>query len=88
MVCVTGGCFPWRNSCVTKCGEKVTDLTIAISNRPIPDKGKEAALQENNAPYTEIGGSTELKTAIRYKLKQETSIVAKNEDIIISTGAK
>lgn len=72
-------------------GEKVIDLTIAISNRPIPDKGKEAALQAiqaNNAPYTEIGGSTELKRAIRYKLKQENSIVTKNENIIVSTGAK
>ncbi|HSX09146.1 MAG TPA: aminotransferase class I/II-fold pyridoxal phosphate-dependent enzyme [Candidatus Saccharimonadales bacterium] len=72
-------------------GEKIIDLTIGISNRPIPSSGKKAAISaitNNNTPYTAISGDSKLKIAIQKKLKEENKISSTPENIIISTGAK
>lgn len=72
-------------------GVDIIDLTIGISNRPIPDSGKQAAIQAittNDVPYTAITGSSKLKTAIQQKLQKENNISCDLEQILVTTGAK
>lgn len=72
-------------------GQAIIDLTIGISNVPIPDSGKHAAIaaiQTNNVPYTAIGGSDALKKTIQEKLARENGMRVKPENIIVTTGAK
>lgn len=72
-------------------GEEILDLTIGISNRPIPQSGKDAAIEAiktDKVPYTAISGSSKLKTAIQKKLKQENNITCELDNIIVTTGAK
>ncbi len=72
-------------------GEKIIDLTIGISDFPIPYSGKKAAIsviEKNNAPYTAVGGDSKLKHAIKQKLKKQNKIDCELKNIIVSTGAK
>lgn len=72
-------------------GEDIIDLTIGISNRPIPKAGADAAInviQNNDVPYTAIGGTSELKKAIQEKLGRENNLTTNLENILVSTGAK
>jgi len=72
-------------------GESIIDLSIGISNLPMPETGKKAAIkaiEENNVPYTAIGGTGELKKAIQQRVKRENAIDCDLSEIIVSTGAK
>jgi len=72
-------------------GEEIIDLIIGISNLPIPDAGKKAAIAaitENNTPYTAVSGDSELKRAIQQKLKKQNNRKSELENIIVTTGAK
>lgn len=72
-------------------GEDIIDLTIGISNRPIPKPGAQAAIAAitaNDVPYTAIGGDSQLKAALRRKLVRDNSIAAEDKNLIVVTGAK
>lgn len=72
-------------------GEKIIDLTIGISNLPIPVAAKEAtisALTNDNTPYTAVSGDSGLKRAIQQKLKQQNNMNYDIENILVTTGAK
>ena len=72
-------------------GEKIIDLTVGISNLPIPKSGEKAAINSiktNNVPYTAITGTAELKGAIQKKLAGENKIKVDTSNIIVTTGAK
>lgn len=72
-------------------GKKIIDLTIGISNVPIPKEGSQAAIRAiktNNVPYTAIGGMEELKTVLQKKLDKENAIRAHTSNILVTTGAK
>jgi len=72
-------------------GEEIIDLTIGISDLPIPEVGKKAAIstiKNNIVPYTAVSGDSGLKRAIQQKLKTQNKISAEFKNIIVSTGAK
>lgn len=74
-----------------KNGEEIIDLTVGVSNLPIPKSGEQAAIQaitQNNVPYTAIGGSSDLKKALQEKLVRENNINVELDQIISTTGAK
>jgi len=72
-------------------GEKIIDLTIGISDRPIPEESKNAAIsaiKDDHVPYTAVGGDSELKHAIQNKLKNQNKLEYELENIMVTTGAK
>jgi aspartate aminotransferase len=72
-------------------GEKIIDLTIGISDRPIPVEGKNAAIsaiKNNHVFYTAVGGDNQLKREIKNKLKNQNKLFYDYENIIVTTGAK
>lgn len=72
-------------------GEKIIDLTIGISNLPIPDAAKIAAILSINNDksfYTAISGDSKLKLAIQQKLIKQNELDYELDSIIVTTGAK
>lgn len=74
-----------------KKGHNVIDLSIGepglVLKKEIKDAGKKA-IDDNKNTYTPVAGIPELKKAIINKLKRDNNLDYKENEIIISTGAK
>ena len=72
-------------------GIDVIDLAIAISNYPAPAAVVErtiAELRKARLPYTEVVGAQRVRNLLVKKLHEENRIEARNEEIIVTNGAK
>ena len=72
-------------------GQDVIDLSIGepglVLKKEIKDAGKKA-IDDNKNTYTPVAGIPELKRAIIEKLKRDNNLDYKENEIVISTGAK
>ncbi|MEK6863511.1 MAG: pyridoxal phosphate-dependent aminotransferase [Nanoarchaeota archaeon] len=72
-------------------GQDVIDLSIGepglVLKTEIKDAGKKA-IDDNKNTYTPVAGIPELKRAVIKKLKRDNNLDYKENEIIISTGAK
>lgn len=72
-------------------GVDVIDLSLGEPDFNTPDHIKEAAIQainDNYSHYTPVAGFLDLKEAVCNKLKRDSSLDYKPENIVVSTGAK
>lgn len=72
-------------------GRDVIGLTTGEPDMDTPDHIKEAAIRAIGAgktKYTDVGGTPELKAAIKDKFKRENGLDYDADEIIVSTGAK
>jgi aspartate aminotransferase len=73
-------------------GERVIDLSIAISHFPAPgavhDALKAALDGGRSMPYTDVGGALDVRQALCAKLRQENGIEANAGQIIVTNGCK
>lgn len=81
-----------RAEALRNAGERVIDLSIAISHFPAPAAvlaAVNAALdQQRTMPYTEVGGALRVREALRAKLRSENGIEAGVDEIIVTNGCK
>lgn len=81
-----------RAEALRNAGERVIDLSIAISHFPAPAAVLEAvnaALdRQRTMPYTEVGGALGVREALRAKLRSENGIEADVDEIIVTNGCK
>ena len=81
-----------RAEALRNAGERVIDLSIAISHFPAPAAvlaAVNAALdQQRTMPYTEVGGALRVREALRAKLGSENGIEASVDEIIVTNGCK
>src|SRR4030095_6660311 len=72
-------------------GIDIIDLSLGEPDFDTPDHIKEAAkkaIDENWSHYTPVAGFLDLRQAICEKLKRDSNLEYKPENIIVSTGAK
>jgi aspartate aminotransferase len=72
-------------------GEQVIDFSIAISHFDAPDSVRQsvaAMATDSRLPYTGVGGSLGLRSALARKVREENGIDAQAEHIIATNGAK
>jgi len=81
-----------RAEALRNAGERVIDLSIAISHFPAPaavlDAVNAALGQQRTMPYTEVGGALGIREALRAKLRSENGIEANVDEIIVTNGCK
>ena len=72
-------------------GKDVVSLSAGEPDYDTPQWIKDAAIQamvNGQTKYTAVGGTTELKTAIANKLKNDNGLIYSAEQIVASTGGK
>lgn len=81
-----------RAEALRNAGERVIDLSIAISHLPAPPAVLDAVLgtieRERSMPYTEVGGALNVRQALCAKLQAENGIDAGVDEIIVTNGCK
>src|SRR5687768_6369312 len=74
-----------------KGGRDVISLTTGEPDFATPDhviEGATRAMAQGQTKYTDPGGTSELKAAIRAKLERENRLTYSQQEIIVGTGAK
>ncbi|MFH1426493.1 MAG: pyridoxal phosphate-dependent aminotransferase [Candidatus Kerfeldbacteria bacterium] len=72
-------------------GEDVSNFTVGEPDFEVQQHIRDAAIQairDNFSQYTATGGIAELKDAISEKLREENSVAAAAENIIVTNGGK
>lgn len=72
-------------------GRDIVGLTSGEPDFDTPDNVKEAvarALSAGQTKYTDVGGTPELKAAIRDKFRRDNSLEYAQDEIIVGTGGK
>lgn len=81
-----------RADALRSAGEKVIDLSIAISHFPAPRHVLDALANEMACqrimPYTDVSGAAPVRTALCAKLRAENRIEADPTEIIVTNGVK
>lgn len=81
-----------RAEALRNAGERVIDLSIAISHFPAPgavlDTVASALAHGRTMPYTEVGGAVRVREALCAKLRLENGIEAASDEIIVTNGCK
>lgn len=81
-----------RAEALRNAGERVIDLSIAISHFPAPAPVLDAVAgvieRERTMPYTEVGGALKVREALRDKLRLENGVEANVDEIIVTNGCK
>lgn len=81
-----------RAEALRNAGERVIDLSIAISHFPAPppvlDAVGAAVERERTMPYTEVGGALGVREALRAKLRTDNGIEAGVDELIVTNGCK
>lgn len=81
-----------RAEALRNAGERVIDLSIAISHFPAPSPVLDAVAgvieRERTMPYTEVGGALKVREALREKLRVENGVEASVDEIIVTNGCK
>jgi len=81
-----------RAEALRNAGERVIDLSIAISHFPAPpavlDAVSAAVERERSMPYTEVGGALGVRQALCAKLRLENGIEAGVDEIVVTNGCK
>lgn len=81
-----------RAEALRNAGERVIDLSIAISHFPAPgvvlDAVGTALAHGRTMPYTEVGGAVRVREALCAKLRLENGIEASSDEIIVTNGCK